>query len=293
MTTQFFTVTFSLLVAVTPVLTGCDSRPARTTDSPNVVTNTGVSEISPKEALPAVQAAYSQFVDVRTAEEYGDAHAARARNIPLEALSANLDKLEKNEPVYIICRTDNRSRMAAKILVDAGFKQAVVITGGTEAWKAAGLPMGNGPSSQDGSRLDERTRKALLAALEDERRAQATYAAVLAKFPGAKPFVNIVEAEKRHEEILMPLFAKYGVSLPENEFDAAKVAVPATLAEACRSAVQGEIDNIALYDGFLAFVAEADIKDGFERLRAASKDNHLPAFSRCAEGGGGRGRMRP
>ena len=37
-------------------------------------------------------------------------------------------------------------------------------------------------------------------------------------------------------------------------------------------------------------VKESDIKDIFTRLQAASRDNHLPAFTRCSEGGGGRGR---
>ena len=55
---------------------------------------------------------------------------------------SNLDKLEKNEPVYLICQTGNRSRKAAQMLVDAGFPQAISVAGGTEAWKAAGLPMG-------------------------------------------------------------------------------------------------------------------------------------------------------
>lgn len=98
--------------------------------------------MTPAEARPAVEVAYSQLIDVRTPEEFASGHAYRARNIPLETLSANLDKIEKNEPVYIICATGNRSREAAKILVDAGFKQAVNIAGGTEAWRAAGLPMG-------------------------------------------------------------------------------------------------------------------------------------------------------
>jgi rhodanese-related sulfurtransferase len=271
------------------ILAGCDSAPTRKTDSPVVVNTLGVSEISPEEALPAIEAAYSQFIDVRTPEEFAAGHAYRARSIPLDTLQSNLDKLEKNEPVYIICRTDNRSRQAAAMLVDAGFSQAIVVKGGTEAWKAAGLPMGEPAQVANSGKLDERTQKALLAALEDERRAYATYAAVLASFPGARPFSNIVEAEKRHESFLLPLFVKYGVAVPRNEFDPAKISVPATLAEACKAGVTAEEANIALYDSLLEFVAEQDIKDVFSRLQSASRDNHLPAFSRCGGGRGGDG----
>jgi rhodanese-related sulfurtransferase len=119
---------------------GCQSAPTAKSDSPPVAKQ-GVSEMAPAEARPAVEAAYSQLIDVRTPEEFVAGHAYRARNIPLETLTANLDKIEKNEPVYLICATGNRSKQAAKILVDTGFNQAVNITGGTEAWKAAGLPM--------------------------------------------------------------------------------------------------------------------------------------------------------
>lgn len=123
------------------VLVGCQSAPTKKTDSPEIVKSMGVTEISPQEARPAVEAAYSQLIDVRTPEEYAEGHAYRARNIPLDTLMTNLDKLEKNEPVYLICRTGNRSKKAAQMLVDAGFPQAINIAGGTEAWQAAGLPM--------------------------------------------------------------------------------------------------------------------------------------------------------
>jgi rhodanese-related sulfurtransferase len=132
-----------LALSAALIIGGCATAPTKTTDSPDIVDKKGISEISPAEARPAIEAAYSQFIDVRTPEEYADGHVYRTRNIPLDTLAENLDKIEKQEPVYIICRTDNRSRQAAKILVDAGFTRAIVVTGGTEAWKAAGLPMGN------------------------------------------------------------------------------------------------------------------------------------------------------
>ena len=97
--------------------------------------------MSPEQVKPAVEAAYAQFIDVRTPEEYASGHAYRTKNIPLDQLPANLDKLEKNEPVYLICHSGNRSKKAAQMLVDAGVPQAISVAGGTEAWKAAGLPM--------------------------------------------------------------------------------------------------------------------------------------------------------
>lgn len=126
-------------------LTNCQSASTRNTDFgvPNVAAE--IKEVSPAEAQKAVSKAYSQFIDVRTVEEYADGHAARAENIPLDTLTASFDRLEKNEPVYIICQTGNRSKQAANILRDAGFKNLVNVSGGTAAWQAAGLPMETKP----------------------------------------------------------------------------------------------------------------------------------------------------
>lgn len=292
-------IVFSIFVLTVFSFAACEGAPAIQTDSPEIIKTAGVSEISPQEALPAVEAAYAQFIDVRTPEEFAEGHANRTRNIPLDTLMANLDKLEKNEPVYLICRSGSRSKKAAQMLVDAGFPQAISIAGGTEAWKAAGLPMGDNAVPPAASRVDEKTRQALIAALEDERRARATYQAALNRFDGARPFVNIIEAERRHESFLVPLFKKYGVAIPKNEFDATKMPVPVSLKGACDAGIAAEKTNIALYDDFLRFVKEADIKQTFELLRSASQDNHLPAFTRCSERGagggpgGGRGRGRP
>lgn len=126
-------------------LTSCQNASTKNTDSgvPNV--SVAIKEVSPVEAQKAVSKAYSQFIDVRTPEEYIGGHAARAENIPLDTLTASFDKLQKNEPVYIICQTGNRSKKAASILKEAGFNNVLNIAGGTVAWQAAGLPMETKP----------------------------------------------------------------------------------------------------------------------------------------------------
>lgn len=136
-----------LLFVVTLVFiaSGCQNAAMKNTDSgvPNVAAD--IKEISPTEAQTAVSKAYSQFIDVRTPEEYAGGHAARAVNIPLDTLTASFDKLEKNEPVYIICQTGNRSKKAAEVLKKAGYNNVLNVTGGTAAWQAAGLPMETKP----------------------------------------------------------------------------------------------------------------------------------------------------
>ncbi|CAN5507649.1 hypothetical protein BH10ACI3_BH10ACI3_29160 [soil metagenome] len=126
-------------------IAGCQGAVTKNTDSgvPSVASD--IKEISPTEAQAAVSKAYSQFIDVRTPEEYSGGHAARAINIPLDTLSTKLDTIEKNEPVYLICQTGNRSKKAAVMLKDAGYPNVLNVTGGTTAWEAAGLPMDTKP----------------------------------------------------------------------------------------------------------------------------------------------------
>lgn len=133
------------LATVALFVAGCQSASTKNTDSGVPSSATNIKEVSPIEAQRAVSKAYSQFIDVRTPEEYAGGHAARAENIPLDTLNAGFDKLEKSEPVYVICQTGNRSKKAADILKEAGFKNVQNVTGGTVAWQAAGLQMETKP----------------------------------------------------------------------------------------------------------------------------------------------------
>lgn len=139
---------YTLLVLVLLFAASCGSYvTTMDTPPPSGALTSAVNEISPADALPRTQAAYSQFVDVRTAEEYAAGHANRAINIPLNELANNLDRLERNEPVYVICQTGRRSKEASDILSKNGFKWVFNVTGGTAQWQADGLPM-NGPIQQ-------------------------------------------------------------------------------------------------------------------------------------------------
>ena len=126
-------------------LTGCKAANIVKTDSGVPATDNPIKEVSPVEAETAVSKAYSQFIDVRTPEEYSAGHAARAVNIPLDTLQSNLDRLEKNEPVYLICESGGRSQQAAAFLKNAGFNNVLNIKGGTAAWRQANLPMETKP----------------------------------------------------------------------------------------------------------------------------------------------------
>jgi len=44
--------------------------------------------------------------------------------------------------------------------------------------------------------------------------------------------------------------------------------------------------NMAMYDRLIAAADQPDVIDILQRLQAASRDHHLPAFQRCADRGG-------
>jgi rubrerythrin len=120
----------------------------------------------------------------------------------------------------------------------------------------------------------------LTEALDDEYKALAAYRKVIEKFGPIRPFVNIVEAEARHAAALLALFERYGIPVPEDRWPE-RVTAPDTVEEACRSAVEAEKNNMAMYDRLLAATPEPDVRRVLENLRSASRDRHLRAFERC------------
>jgi hypothetical protein len=133
-------------------------------------------------------------------------------------------------------------------------------------------------------------RQALLTALagpQGEYAARAEYAAILAKFgPGIQPYANILEAEKKHIAALQQQCEKYGVPVPADPY-LGNVTAPATLMEAAETGVLAETLNVAMYDDLLTKVKQyPSLVQVFTNLRAASLNNHLPAFQAAIENGG-------
>lgn len=128
--------------------------------------------------------------------------------------------------------------------------------------------------------LDQQTIGYLQAALADERKARATYEAVIATFGNVRPFINIIRAEEQHMAMLEGLFDKYGVEIPEDNTVVGEL--PSTFSEVCAVGVQAEIDNDQLYQDMIGNIKEQDIKEVFTSLASASLEMHLPAFEKCA-----------
>lgn len=117
-------------------------------------------------------------------------------------------------------------------------------------------------------------------AIEDEYLANARYTLDIEKFGSRPPFARIAAAEKRHIGLLRPLLVKYNLPVPEDR-GAQYVAVPASLTAAMKAGVEGEKNNVRMYDIFLKQQLPEDVRFSFTLLRSAS-ENHLKTFERHA-----------
>jgi len=99
------------------------------------------TKTSPKQLLKKVKKEKVYLIDVRTPEEYSAGHLKYAKNIDFKSadFKAQIEKLDRNKPVYLYCRTGNRSGKALDTLKSVGFKESYNI-GGFENLKAEGLP---------------------------------------------------------------------------------------------------------------------------------------------------------
>lgn len=81
------------------------------------------------------------LVDVREPYEYAEGHVPGALSMPLGQVVALAADLPKDRPLYVICRSGNRSLQAAEALVEAGFHDVRNVGGGMISWQAAGYPV--------------------------------------------------------------------------------------------------------------------------------------------------------
>ncbi|WP_413382729.1 sulfurtransferase TusA family protein [Alkalihalobacillus sp. 1P02AB] len=78
------------------------------------------------------------ILDVREKNEFDEYHIPSAVSIPMGELEKRVSELDKEKPIYVVCRTGNRSDMAAHLLVKSGYKRVVNVVPGMNKWKEEG-----------------------------------------------------------------------------------------------------------------------------------------------------------
>jgi len=103
-----------------------------------------VNEVDVAQAEEAIRAA-DLLVDVREADEYQSGHLPGAINIPRGLLEFKFSNDEALNPrdlnIVVYCKNSGRAALSAQSLALMGYLHVTSITGGIEAWQAAGKPV--------------------------------------------------------------------------------------------------------------------------------------------------------
>lgn len=133
-----------------------------------------VEEITPEQAQRRL-AGGARLIDVREEHERALGMAAGAFGIAKARFEAEPEAIvpDRDAEIVLICAAGGRSLAAATTLVARGYRRVASITGGTEAWRAAGLPM-RAPEA-DTDFLERYSRHLLLpqVGIEGQKRLQA------------------------------------------------------------------------------------------------------------------------
>jgi phage shock protein E len=80
------------------------------------------------------------LIDVRTPGEFSEGHIPGSVNIDFNAPTfvAEIEKLDKNEPYSIYCRSGNRSGQALELMDSLGFADVLDLQGGVISWERNG-----------------------------------------------------------------------------------------------------------------------------------------------------------
>ncbi len=78
-------------------------------------------------------------LDVRSAQEFNQAHIKRAVNIPVAELRTRFAELDREHPLIVVCPGGNRATLGISLLLQRGFSQLMNLAGGLTGYNAAGF----------------------------------------------------------------------------------------------------------------------------------------------------------
>ena len=78
-----------------------------------------------------------QLLDVRTKDEYKEAHLPQSHLIPVDELRDHLQELDPSQETVVYCRVGLRGYLAARILLQHGFTNVCNLTGGLLSYSSS------------------------------------------------------------------------------------------------------------------------------------------------------------
>jgi rhodanese-related sulfurtransferase len=89
----------------------------------------------------ALQSKSAVVFDIREPNEHATGVADGARLLPMSQIGQRLAEIPKDQPVLLVCNTQNRSSKVAEALKQRGYTQVQYVNGGMSGWSQRGLPM--------------------------------------------------------------------------------------------------------------------------------------------------------
>ena len=123
------------LVAIAVILAGCSSGQAQTSNASNTSQGSSKAEyhkITPEVARKMMQTEKNYIIlDVRTEAEYKQQRIDGAKLLPVDEIGSRAEKElpQKNQLIFVYCRSGVRSRNASTQLVGMGYTNIYDIGG--------------------------------------------------------------------------------------------------------------------------------------------------------------------
>jgi len=148
------------------------------------------------------------LLDVRTSSEYEKEHIPGARLIPIDELQEKLGELDPNTITITCCTAGVRSRSAALVLQNAGFREVHNLAGGLRAWKGRMAEGSPAPELEYFNVVQSPEKQVALAWYLEEgtRTFYREVAETLQDREAASLFRELVTAEDHHKATLLAVY---------------------------------------------------------------------------------------
>ena len=97
--------------------------------------------IASSEAKALLDTGTVFLLDVRTPEEFRQAHLKGAVLIPVDQVEKRIGEIPRNRPVLVYCAVGSRSNAAAGLLVRKGYRDVYNMQDGIMGWYRNNLPL--------------------------------------------------------------------------------------------------------------------------------------------------------
>jgi rhodanese-related sulfurtransferase len=99
--------------------------------------------LSPTEATIWMNRRKATVLDLRPEEAFKAGHLPGAKHLPSSEIAAKIEKLklDRKNPLILVCETGVSSRKAIAEVQKLGFAEVGTLDGGVQAWQAAALPL--------------------------------------------------------------------------------------------------------------------------------------------------------